>query len=468
MLLAFQSTESGSLQTPNSPVGLMPAAPETHSSLATNRQLLSRWNLAAIMLIVGLVVWTGVERFIDPVGEKYLKILAPGNADFFFPFGGARALLLGANPYVNDLPGMDDPWHRAFGIVEGKAYRGLYPPTHFVLYVPLALITDDWRVAGRILFVVNLAAIGLMAVISWWLLIQITTPRTAGYRMNAILIPLLFVILSTNVATSMGLERGDGGDILGAALCWSAVVLFLKGWRSLPMFLAVPAVLLKGYPVFWGLGLGLLGLTRRTWMPVVAGTLAGVLVFLAPVARYLPEALLLIRNYTGITGNVFWWNHSFWNLFGHIDPQLAEPGRWIMTVYCVALSVISWLRARRALRAGSLPDAALWLCLFTVSSIEIMLGSARTSIVYDLIFIMPGLVMLLILPEPFLRSCGLGEDVGWSIGTLFLLSAFLLFKFAWFDSAGFPTPGLGMLLFLVTIGGIWVTGKLRGGRNQKT
>ena len=438
---------------PESPVaGTMADRRRTVEDADALSPVFSGWSLAILVTITCLVTWTTIERFMDPVSEKYVKALLPGSADFFFPFGGARALLLGENPYLNEIPGLEDPWDRQYGRVGGKQYRGLYPPTHFLLYLPLAMITDDWRKAGRILFVLNLAVLALLAVITWKVVARIGSPGMMERHIAVPFVLLYFVILTTNVGTSLGLERGDGGDIWATALCWSAVVLSLQRRWFLAMFLLVPAMFTKGNPVWFGLGLGLLGLTRRTWVSVVGGALAGLIVFLAPVARYIPESLTLLANYPGIVGNSFWWNHGFGNVFLHVSPGLADVGRWTLIVYCALLAMICWVKARQALHENSSVNQVLWVVLFTTCSIEIMLGSPKTSIVYNLVLVMPGMLILFAVGPTFCRACGLPAWAKHLIGALNLAAAFLVFKFILFDWAGFPSAGIGMILFLLTIG----------------
>jgi hypothetical protein len=419
-------------------------------------QVFSWWSLAILVTITCLVTWIGIERYMDPVGEKYVHVFPPGNMDFFFPFGGARALLMGENPYLNNIPGLDDPWNRGFGIINGKQYRGLYPPTHFIIYLPLAMITDDWREAGRILFPINIAALFLLSIITWWLVARIGNLTGVERQASLLLIPLCFFILTTNAGTSLGLERGDGGDILAAALCWSAIALFLKEWRFLAMFLMVPAMFIKGYPIWCGLGIGLLGLERRTWAPVVAGAVAGVMVFLAPVIRYLPDFFALFDalalSYPNASWKLLWWNHGFWNVFFRISPGLADAGRGAMVAWCVVLSLACWIKARRAMRQGPSSEATLWIVLFATCSIESMLGFSMTSIVYNLVLVMPGMLIIFVLGDMLVRACGLPKWTVHMLGALNLSAAFLVYKFRLFDWAGFPSAGIGMILFLLTIG----------------
>jgi len=424
-----------------------------------NQNHVCRWSLTTVLIVTGLVIWTSVERFQDPVQEKYVFLMPPGNADFFFPFSGARALVQGANPYLNDLPGLNDPWQRGVEFVDGKEYRGLYPPAYFILYVPLALLTEDWRQAGRILFIVNLAALFMLAVVSWWLIVRILHLTGQARRWSVLMIPLGFVILACNVASGYALERGDGGDILAALLCWTALALFLKEWHLLAMFLMVPAIFIKGYAVLCGIGIGLLSLSRGTWRRAAAGAAAGMAVFVLPVIQYLPDALNWLRHNQPIAGWSLWWNHGFRNLFYHLSPALAEPGRWIAGGYCMVLAVACWLRAYDARRHDDAAESALWSTLFVSSSIETMLGIAPYSYIYNLLLILPGMLIFFIVSPFLVRSQGCPEWMVHTVGTLNVLSAFFVFKFVILDRGDFPSPGIGMILFLLSLGvviaGMW-------------
>jgi len=416
------------------------------------------WSLAALLTMTCLVVWTSVERFQDPVREKYVYLMPPGNADFFFPFGGARALVAGENPYLNDLSGMTDPWNRSFRFIKGKEYRGLYPPTHFILYVPLALLTDDWRQAGRVLFVVNIAALFLLSVLTWWLMVHLFQLDDQGRRWSMLLIPLGFAILAGNVASGYALERGDGGDILAAVFCWTALVLYLKGWHFLPMFMLVPAMFTKGYAIFCGLGIGLLSLKRQSWAWAVAGAVAGVAVFVLPVVQYLPDAWTWLRYHEYEQGS-FWWNHGFRNLFFHLFPAWTEPLRWITGAYCAVLAITCWVGAKRALGQADTAAVTLWLTFFVTCSLETMLGMAPTSMVYNLVLVLPGVIFFMVAAPSLARRCGYAEWVVHAIGALNVLSAFFLFKFVLLDKTQFPSPGIGMVSFLFSLGvvitGLW-------------
>lgn len=429
------------------------------------KNLYSGWSLAILLAITYLVTSTDIDRFKDPVGEKTVQLMAPGNADFFFPFGGARALLMGENPYLNDMPGLDDPWFRGFGRIDGKQYRGIYPPTHFLLYLPLALVTDDWREAGRILFGVNVAALFVLSVVTWQLVVRSGDLTGSARQASILLVPLCFFILTLNAGTSLGLERGDGGDILASTLCWAAILLFLKRRRVLSMFLLVPATLLKGYPILFALGLVLLDLDQPGWKRTVAGLVAGITVFLLPVARYLPEAVTVLANNKGTVNRFLWWNHGFRNVFLGLMPGQADRIRWILVAGTGLIALACWLRARQALRQQDSPGAALWIAMFATCSIEVMLGLSATSLVYNLVLIQPGILILFLLIERFVRSCGLPGGTVHAVGASLFLAAAALFKFKWGPET-VSWAGIGMILLLATIGATMAAGWWHARRNS--
>jgi len=423
------------------------------------------WSFAALLTMTCLVVWTSVERFQDPVSEKHMLIMQPGNADFVNPFNGARALLMGVNPYTNDVPELADPWDRHFTYIDGKQYRGLYPPTHFILYVPLALVTDNWRQAGRILFGVNVAALLLLSILAWWLIAHIRDLSGQERQWSLLLVLAGFVILTGNIGSSYALERGDGGDILAAAFCWTALILFMKERYFVSMFLMVPATFIKGYALLCGIGLALLCMSRGEWRSAaagIAGITAGLGIFVLPVLRYVPDALAWLLHNERIAGWYLFWNHGFLNVFYHLAPEWTEPLNWIMMGYCLVLTVMCWLYARRALHERDTRQALLWCTFFVTLSVETMLGNAPVSIIYNLVLVLPGVFVFFLIVPSLAKKYAFSKRMFHAVGALNVLSAFLVFKFVLFEREDLPWPGIGMMLFLLSIG-IVIVG-LRPGR----
>jgi hypothetical protein len=410
-------------------------------------RLLTPTSLAVLAVAGTVVTVTGVERYRDPVGDKYLFLMKPGGADFLQTFAGARALARGENPYQNALPGTDDPWRRGAWIDAGTFYKVAYPPSQLLFYVPLARLVDDPRAAGRILFWANLALLMGLAVLTRWLLVRATDPEPDERRCSWLLVPLLYFVLTANVGTSLGLERGQS-DIIGAALCWGGVALFLKGRRLLPALLITSAVLMKGYALVLGLGLALLSLRRREWLPFLAGALAAVAILLLPVAQYVDEGIRGARWQAAEFTARYWNNHGFKNLFHSLSPALAEPGRVSMTALALLASAACWLRARRPQEA---PEAALWVSLFATCALTAPIGYSAASHVYNQVLLLPGAFILLLGGRLLAEKRPLSPAVERALRGAAVLAAFLLFKYR-LGSERFPVAAVGLVLLVLMSG----------------
>jgi len=87
-----------------------------------------------------------------------------------------------------------------------------------------------------------------------------------------------------------------------------------------------------------------------------------------------------------------------------------------------------------------------------------MLGANPQSLIYNLVLVLPGLLIVLVLTPSFAYACRLPD---WSIpvlGVLNLVTAFCLFKLQLIGMDHFPLPGIGMILFLLTVGGAMLLG----------
>lgn len=419
----------------------------------------TKWAANAALLIAGVIAFNGAERYRDPIGEKYVLMMPPGGADFFFPFAGARALLTEQNPYQNDDPALADPWRRGYGVVEGRQYRGLYPPTHILVYVPLAWLFPDFREASRALFHVNVALLFLLAVLTWRLLFRVLGGETDNRPASFLWLAFLVFALTGNVSSSFALERGDGGDILTAALSWGAVLLFLKERILLCFFLLVPAVALKGYAVLLAAGLGLLSLKRTSWKPALLGTLLSTLLFVVPVARYLPDAVTIIAHqHQEDVARIIWFNHSFRSLLFHLSSALAGPGQWVLVGLSLLVSLYCWVQSRAALGRQDSSRAALWLTLFATSSLSVVLAAGETSYVYNLVIMLPGALIFVLAREPLAKTWGLSPSGTVVLGTLQAATIFCLLKCRLW-SPTLSLAGIGIALFFITLGAGLVWGR---------
>lgn len=413
---------------------------------------LTRWALAILLVATCIVTWTNIDRFQDPVGEKHVSVIYPGASDFFLVYTGTRALVMGVNPYLNDVEEFKDPWDLGYFKVKGVQLKSQYSPTHQLIYVPLALLTDDWREAGRLLFTINLVALFGLSVVTWWLLAYTLGLAGAERQSSMLLIPFFFYLLTANVGTSLGLERGDGGDILGATAVWGGIALFLRGQRFLPMFLFVTATLLKGYGALFLVGMALFCCRRQAWKPALAGGLTAIVLLFVPVMRYVPGWMLWMEWRMNLIAMHRWENQSFRYFFELLWPGMAQSAYLAIMALCLAASAAAWLKTRRALTAGDSTMTALWLCLFATTSLTTMLAYSQVSVIYNLVFMLPGLFIFFLTGARFVRACRLPDTAFPLLGALQLAIALLVFTFH-LGSETLSVAAPGLMLLVLTIGG---------------
>jgi hypothetical protein len=412
---------------------------------------LSRWTWAAMLAVAACVLWVDLSRFEDPVGERYVSVMAPGAADFAMSYLGARALTMGLDPYRNDLAELKDPWGRE-ETFDGVKSGPFYPPTQLALLVPLALVEKaDRREAARQFFRASLVALAALVAVAFLLVRRALAP--GGPRASGLLF-FLALALSLNVSTVFGLERGQT-DLVTALLCWGAVLAACRGWPFWAMFAAVGAASIKGYGGLLAIGLGLLFINRRQVLKAAGGSVAALLVLVAPVARYLPGAVRNVRHRAGVFDDN-WYNHSFRNLGDHLSPSLAAPAQIGLGLVALAAAVLCWLRARRALREDE-QTKAVWLALFAAASLGTLVGFTASSYSYNLILVLPGALVLGLSQAGLARQAALAR---WSTallgsGIVAVLIALFLPRLPW---TKFPLASVGLAGFLVVAGSLAALG----------
>jgi hypothetical protein len=365
----------------------------------------SQGRLILFAVLAVIVLWSSVVRYADPIGEKHFSLLEPGAADFSVIFDGTRVFLDGHNPYYYRDGNSTDRWQRG-DIVGNRWFRVSYQPSHFLLYIPIALLTTDNRDAGRIVFLISVGLYLFIAFMTWRLVLRAADPPDSVRRLATLLLPAFALLILENIGTALSLARCQS-DVINAALCWAAVSLFLRGRRFWPMFLVTSAIAIKGYPIVLGAGLFFLGLRRDQWLKVVAGVLAACAFWLLPVLPYLHDGAIAAYSHALGFFNPTWLNQSFGNLFFHISPALAEPGRKAAFVFTLLVSAGCFWHARSALRHRDDRAATLWLCLFATASLLTMIGYSTLSYIYNQILIVPGLLVFLSLGDAIWDDCGL-------------------------------------------------------------
>jgi hypothetical protein len=399
---------------------------------------LGAWALLLVVVLSAVVLYTDLRRFQDPVGERYVPVLLPGSVDFYFPYNGARALIVGVNPYRHDVDWLAHPLGHD-RMIRGHAYRQYYPPPHLVAYVPLALVSFDARQAARIWFHLNLVWLVVIVLLSTYLVTAIAGVAPAEWA--PWLFPFLLLVLGANPGVALALERGQS-DILLSAMCWGGVVLYLRGHRVAPGFLIGSAMLMKGYPALLFAVVLAVSVDARAALRYLAGGALAVLVLLAPVARYLPEAAVVV----GFRQHMFqeiWFNHSFKQLAYTVAPPFADAGRYVLSGLALGATLLCVALARRSAR-GPAADRVLAHVALATLALGTMLGYSALSVAYNLILVTPGAVVLGLTQRHQVRRLMPRMEAG--VGLLFIVLLVALFACRlgseWVSAAGFGLLGL--------------------------
>jgi hypothetical protein len=381
------------------------------------------WAWLALFVAAGTVLLSNANRFLPPSGEKFTTVYGQGASDLIPSFNAAAALLAGQNPYHYNLQRFPDPYAATRGEAQHITY--LYPPTHMLIYVPIVwLAGGNFAIAARVQFFLSMIVLTLLALAALDLL-QAIVPIGLDLRC-ALLVAFVFV-LGLNAGNQLGLERGQS-DLITAALCWWAVVAFRRGWFVVAAFFAVAGVLLKGYGLVLAAGLLLLGLSRVAWRRTLLGALLAVLVLLAPVARYLPDAVAAYK----VRASMYWqgWhNQSVFNLVYLVRPSIAGTARFVFVGTACAITIIAWLRLRRAAErnAESTAELALCLTLFSTAALLSVVGFSRNSMAYNAVLPLPGALLIALSQAQLAQrvSRALAALLGsWVALTMFGLCAF--------------------------------------------
>jgi hypothetical protein len=414
---------------------------------------LTRSALAAAALIVGLAMWSDLSRFQDPVGEKYLAVMQPGAADFVAPYQGARALVAGVDPYRNQIEDFRDPWHREV-IVDGAPTSQFYLPTHLWIYTPFVYATNgNPRAAGRIWFVINLLCVLALATITASLVGSALGLRE---RAEAPLILLCWIGLALHGGSLLGFERGQS-DFIGALACWGAIASLQRGRTALAMFLATFAALLKGYAAPFSLALLIVVEPKRRWR-ALAGGMVALLVLLAPVARYLPEALANVRVRVA-QFHPGWQNVSFRSLVH------APWAAWLLAAGATVASVLTVMRARRAMRddPAARPFA---LAMMTMATLGTMLGISSMTYDYALVLVLPGLMVLALAHDPAQAALGLAPRSRQALAATTLVAIACTWKLR-LVSDQLPLGAIGLVLGIGLAGAYAGLGLVRRGESRR-
>ena len=414
--------------------------------------VLGPWAVLAIAVAAGTVLFSDANRFLPPVHEKYTDVAGTGGADLIPSFNAACALLDGVNPYRSDPQKYPDPFAYSRGADQQITY--LYTPTHALVYVPFAILSGrSFDVAARMQFFFSLI---LLAVLGAAIADLIHAVMPIGPELRAVIALVGMFVLGLNAGNQLGMERGQS-DLLTSALCWSAAALFCRGRLALAAFFALGGALLKGYgmALFGGLVLlGLLSSERAHKRAVIVGSVAGFVLLLLPVARYLPDAAVALSIRTGM----FWpgWvNQSLYSLAHFLLPSAAGFMRYAVVIWSAVVALFAFLRLRSVwLPASGVPHqqrrSALHVSLFTTAALTLILACSSNSIAYDAVLVLPGALIIVAVQGVFSQPRSRRERVIgiWLTLTMFCLCAFSVHRLIGRSISPYrelPTHALGLV-----------------------
>jgi hypothetical protein len=331
--------------------------------------------------------------------------------------------------------------------IDGQLFRQLYPPTHLLTYVPLALIFDDDLVAaGRVFFILSLGCLVVLGVVMSLLLQRIRNEPvvpTFGF--------LAVTYLMLHPGIQLGLERGQS-DILIGAMAWLAILLF--AWRRFAsaLFLVIWAAAIKAYPALLALGLAAIAMQFRVWRRAALGAAAALAILVLPVADYLPSGLIASLHRASMF-SPFWLNHGFKSAVWHtFSEEGSDRGSLVLSVIALVITVFSGLRVRQ-LRGVRNQSATFALVMFSTAALVTVIGSSHLSVSYNLALVVPGVVVVAATQDRIVEMFGIGP-----VGRHLLGAAvtFCGFAVTIVRLGGFPIAALGDLTLLAIAGGLAV------------
>jgi hypothetical protein len=350
---------------------------------------LGRWAWLALLVACGTVLLADVNRFLPEAAERYVNVTGIGSSDLIPSLNAALALRSGQNPYHSDPVRLPDPYAASRGAEEHVTF--LYPPSHMLVYLPVVYFAGhNFVPAARFQFFVGLIAIVVLALA---LLDLLCAALPISPDLRPALLALFVFVLGANPGNLLGLERGQS-DIVTAALCWWGVAAFRRERFGSAAFLLMASTLLKGYGLSVATGLLLLSLRRHAWRRALLGALLAILLLLAPVARYLPDAIAVYP----IRARMFWsgWtNQSFYNLVYIFNPHYAAIGRYVLVGIACAIALLTWFRLRQVLQVtANASERAMALGRFTTAALIPLVAGSFNSIAYNGVLVLPGALLI--------------------------------------------------------------------------
>ena len=392
-----------------------------------------RWVAATLVLLAAAAVGTDVARLQAPQGERYVNYMDVWPSDFRAGLEATRSLLAGNDPYRVALPTAkaSDKF-----VVDGVTYRYNYPPSHLLLYVPIALVTRDDEKAGRIWFHLLLLMLLALSVLVWRLADSVVeTP--------AIAIAALLPLLTIQPGALLALERAQS-DIVLSLLAWSAITAASRGRWGWAGFFSVAAALMKPYAAVLAIGIVSVGVDWRQLRASAIGAIAALALLFVPVARFAGGASARSAARSDVLGQLAKLGAAQRRLC-HIPSVRRAGSRSVLHAVRARQSAFVVVRAARAAR-GNAAGATLSLVMFAVCALEAMIGWSQTTYSYAMLYLLPGLLVIALTQPAIAARLELTRREQLLLAPLLVASlvAFWMFR-PWWSTTNKPVAGFAVI-----------------------
>ena len=407
----------------------------------------TRWLgwLAGLVSVVVPLLQT-LDRFRRPYGDKFMFPNLGGSSDLWLPYLGARAIVEHLDPY-GPLP---------VYLREPSGWPSTYPPTMLALYVPLVWATHaDIELACQVFYWINIVALGALSFIVWRLALRLCCPDE---RQETSFLVILMA-LTLNGLTMFAIDRSQS-EIVSAALCWGAILLFLRGQHGWAMAAVTFAGAIKGYAVPVGVGLLLATRGQKQILRAVAAATAVGLLVTVPVAGYLKHgftSMLVRAEYSWVS---IWFNHSFKNAFYQFAPKLGDSGRRFMLVSSLLVMLAAWVRLLLAKRRGTSREVTLRVIVFAGAALALMIGLPVYSGPYNYLLVLPAMILASTRYRAVCEVLRLNHSVGIALGAALVMALGLALRLRLLDHPQ-SLAGVGLVLFVFCLGVMTVAGARR-------
>lgn len=400
---------------------------------------LTRWvgRLSRVVAVVVPLLAT-LDRLRRPAGDKFFASAQGGSADLWLPYLGARAIQAHLDPY-GPLPAY---------LQEPSGWPSTYPPTMLALYVPLVWATHaNIELACQVFYWINVLALGVLSVVVWRLSLRLV----ALHRRQASSFLMVLIVLSLNPLTMYAIDRGQS-EVVSAALCWGAVLLFVRRQHGWAMIAVTFAGAIKGYAVPLGIGLLIATRGRRQILQGLAGATAVALAVTVPLARYLKHGFESMLTRVDYSFDPVWYNHSFKNTFYQFSPKLADSARRWTLVGLAVVMLFALLRLFLACRKGTPREVTARVVIFAGVALALVIGFPAYAGPYNYVLVLPALVLASTHYEDFYDVLKLRNPIAIPLGMVLVLSLGLALRFRLLDSDGVTLAGIGLVVFAACLG----------------